>query len=138
MNFSKASLLHKFALLCAWGMLAFTTYSTLAPIQNRPSLPASTGAEHIVAFFILGIAFYVAYPQRLRFACSIVLGSAVLLEVFQLLTPDRHGRFQDAVEKMAGGLVGLLIGLALLKAASRWSQFRSVEVAKVPSKNSKV
>ena len=44
----------------------------------------------------------------------IVLGSAVLLELAQQLTPDRHGGVQDAIEKIAGGAVGILASLAIL------------------------
>jgi hypothetical protein len=40
----------------------------------------------------------------------IVLGSAVLFELAQLLTVDRHGRVQDALEKMAGGVLGIMVG----------------------------
>jgi VanZ family protein len=50
----------------------------------------------------------------------IVLGSAVLLEALQLLTPDRHGRIQDALEKMAGGVIGILVAQATLK----WTRSR--------------
>jgi hypothetical protein len=32
----------------------------------------------------------------------------------QLLTPDRHGRIQDAIEKMTGGFVGIVVGRAIL------------------------
>src|SRR3954451_4310359 len=123
MNCSKAQLFQKFALLGAWSLLVFIAYSTLTPIQKRPALPTSTSAEHVVAFFVLGNAFCAAYPRRFYFACSIVLGSAALLEVLQLLTPDRHGRIQDVIEKMAGGFVGVVVGWAFLRAVSRWFSF---------------
>jgi len=32
----------------------------------------------------------------------------------QLFTPDRHGRIQDAFEKIAGGGTGILIGRAII------------------------
>ncbi len=56
--------------------------------------------------------------------CLIVLGSAVLLEIVQLLTPDRHGRIQDAIEKIAGGVVGIAVAQAILsfEQANRWFQ----------------
>lgn len=54
----------------------------------------------------------------------IVLGCAVLLEIMQLLTPDRHGRIQDAIEKMAGGVLGIVVGRIILyfEQASHWVQ----------------
>jgi len=56
--------------------------------------------------------------------CLIVLGSAVLLELAQLLTPDRHGRIQDAIVKMTGAALGIVAGRAMLyvQQASRWFQ----------------
>jgi VanZ family protein len=54
----------------------------------------------------------------------IVLGSAVLLEFMQLLTPGRHGRILDAVEKIAGGAAGIFAGRAILyfEQAGSWFQ----------------
>jgi VanZ family protein len=46
--------------------------------------------------------------------CLIVLGRAVLLEILQLLTPDRHGRIPDAIEKMTGGVAGIAVAQAIL------------------------
>jgi hypothetical protein len=42
----------------------------------------------------------------------------------QLLTLDRHGRIQDAIEKLAGGVVGIVVGRAILyfDRVSRWFQ----------------
>lgn len=124
MTYPTDSILRKFALLAAWGLLAFIAYATVAPIQDRPSLPASTSIEHIAAFVVLGIAFCAAYPRRLALVCAIVLGSAVLLELFQLVTPDRHGRIEDAIEKMAGGILGVLVGWVLLRIVSRYLRER--------------
>lgn len=102
-------------MLGAWLLLAFIAYATMSPIQDRPSLPASSSFEHIIAFALLGFAFDIAYPQKLRFVCLIVFGSAVLLEVLQVFTPDRHGRVLDAVEKIVGGAFGIVIGWMVLK-----------------------
>jgi hypothetical protein len=37
----------------------------------------------------------------------IVFGSAILLELAQLLTPDRHARVVDALRKLIGGVLGI-------------------------------
>jgi VanZ family protein len=65
-----------------------------------------------------------AYPRRTVLVCLVVLGSAALLEMMQLLTPDRHGRLLDAIEKMAGGAAGIAAGRAILyfEQANRWFQ----------------
>src|SRR5258708_38602865 len=107
-------MLHKLIGLAAWGLLAFILYATISPIQDRPTLLTSTSFEHLAAFAALGALFSLAYPRQVALVCLIVLGSAVLLEILQLLTPDRHGRVPDAIEKMAGGVVGNPVGPANL------------------------
>jgi VanZ family protein len=49
----------------------------------------------------------VTYPGRVKFVCLLVLGSAVLLELLQIFVPDRDARILDALEKLAGGIVGI-------------------------------
>jgi VanZ family protein len=105
---------HKLITVAAWALLAFIAYATISPIQSRPTLPTSTTFEHLAAFAVIGGLFCLAYPRHIVLVCLIVLGSAVLLEFAQLLTPDRHGRIQDAIEKMAGGVVGILAGRVIL------------------------
>ena len=104
----------KLVIVAAWMFLAFIAYATISPIQDRPTLPTSTSFEHLAAFAVLGALFCLAYPRYLSLVCLIVFGSAVLLEFAQLLTPDRHGRIQDAIEKLAGGAVGIVAGRVIL------------------------
>ena len=80
--------------------------------------------EHFAAFAILGALFCFAYPRHIALVCLVVFGSALLLEFMQLLTPDRHGRIHDAIEKMAGGSAGLVTGRAILLSnkVRRWLQ----------------
>jgi VanZ family protein len=100
--------------LAAWGLLAFIVYATISPGQDRPTLLTTTSFQHLAAFAVLGALFCLGYPRQIALVCLIVLGGAVLLEIMQLLTPDRHGRIQDAIEKMAGGFAGIVVGRALL------------------------
>ena len=80
--------------------------------------------EHFAASAILGALFCFAYPRHIALVCLVVFGSALLLEFMQLLTPDRHGRIHDAIEKMAGGSAGLVTGRAILLSnkVRRWLQ----------------
>jgi VanZ family protein len=114
----------KLVTFAAWMLLAFIAYATISPIQDRPTLPTSTSLEHLAAFAVLGALFCLAYPRDIALVCLIVLGSAVLLEIMQLLTPDRHGRILDAIEKMAGGTVGIVAGRVILyfERTRRWLQ----------------
>jgi hypothetical protein len=102
-------MLQKFITIAAWGFFAFIAYSTISPIQARPTLPTSPGLEHFFAFAVLGGLFCLAYPESLIFVFVVVIGGAALLEIAQLLTPDRHARLADCLQKMAGGAFGILI-----------------------------
>jgi hypothetical protein len=104
----------KYIIIAAWTVLGLIACATISPIQYRPTSPMPSSIEHLAAFAVLGSLFCVAYPRYMLFACLIVVGSAVLLEFVQLLTPDRDGRIQDLIEKMAGGAVGIVIGRAIL------------------------
>jgi len=117
-------MIQKFVVIPAWVLLCFIAYATISPIQARPTLSTSPSVEHLAAFTVLGLLFCLAYPRHVVLVCVIVLGSAVSLEVAQLITSDRHGRIMDAIEKMAGGAVGIVAGRAILyfQQASHWFQ----------------
>jgi hypothetical protein len=112
----------KLIIIVAWTVLGFIVCASISPIQYRPATPLPFSIERLAAFAVLGSLFCVAYPRYMLFACLIVVGSAVLLEVVQLLTPDRDARMQDLIEKMAGGAGGIVFGRAILSVgrANRW------------------
>lgn len=65
--------------------------------------------EHVIAFACVGAIFSFAYPDRIvAVSCAFVL-TAVSLEYLQTWTPDRHGTFVDACEKIAGGGLEFLL-----------------------------
>ena len=97
-----------------WAFLAFIVFATISPLQDRPTLSSSADLEHIGAFAVLGGLFCLAYPRHIILVCFIVLGSAVLLEYLQTLTPDRHGTLLDASEKIVGGALGIFAARAAL------------------------
>lgn len=65
--------------------------------------------ERIGAFALLGLLFSFSYPRNRVFVSIVVFGSAILLELFQLIIPDRDARVIDAVEKLTGGALGVLL-----------------------------
>jgi VanZ family protein len=88
-------------------------HATLSSINARPGLTSHETAlvtylERFGAYAVLGIFFYLAYPCHIASVCLLVTGSAILLEVLQLFTPDRDARVVDALEKIGGGVVGVL------------------------------
>lgn len=99
-------MIQRLSIIAGWLAFAFIVYATLSPIEARPVF-AGLQLEHFAAFALLGLAFGLAYPNRLFLVIAIVVGSAVALEALQLLTPDRHGRILDALVKAAGAICGI-------------------------------
>lgn len=95
--------------ITGWLALGFIVFATLSPVGDRPSL-ASPHLEHFAAFALMGLAFALAYPNRVLLVVTIVIGAALGLEALQLLTPDRHGRAMDAFVKALGGISGICVG----------------------------
>ncbi len=114
----------KFITIAAWALLAFITYATVSPIQARPMSPFPASIEHFAAFAALGMLFCLAYPKHRALACALVFGSAVLLEIAQLLTPDRHARLADALQKLAAGAfgIGVVTVMRQLAFTGRWDR----------------
>ena len=99
---------HKLVAIAAWLSLAFIVFATLSPIGLRPQV-AGVGLERFAAFAVTGLLFGLAYPRRLGLVVALVLCGACILEISQLITPDRHGRLPDLFIKMAGGSAGILV-----------------------------
>jgi VanZ family protein len=107
--------------VAAWLSLAFIAYATLSPLNERPEVSGFfSHFDHYLGYTMVGGLFAFAYARRMFLVCTIVFASAILLELAQLLTPDRHARVLDALRKLIGGVFG--IGLARLM-ISHW--FRS-------------
>lgn len=87
----------------------YAIYFKLSPFLMRPAMQTYAHFEHVIAFAILGALFGFAYPRRLILVCGVVFGAAALLEILQTMTPDRHGTWIDALEKMAGGAAGIIL-----------------------------
>jgi len=111
----------------AWASIIFVAYATLthigfvysiyfklAPFLMRPEMKTYAHVEHVVVFAVVGALFGFAYPRRILLVCLFIFGSAGFLEILQTMTPDRHGQIVDALEKMAGGAVGIVLAWSVL------------------------
>jgi hypothetical protein len=79
--------------VAAWLSLAFIAYATLSPLNERPEISGLfSHFDHYFGYAVTGGLFALAYPRQTLLVCLIVFGSAILLELAQLLTPDRHAR----------------------------------------------
>ena len=93
--------------IAAWLSLAFIAYATLSPIGLRPEV-TNPNIERFGAYAIAGFLFVMAYPCRTVLVLAIVIGTAIVLEALQLLTPGRHGEFANLIVKESGGLAGVM------------------------------
>src|ERR1700744_254653 len=105
-------MIHRLSIVAGWLVLGFVVVATLSPATARPSL-ASPHLEHFAAFALIGLAFALAYPNRVLLVVTLVIGAALGFEVLQLITPDRHGRVADALVKALGGISGICVGQML-------------------------
>jgi VanZ like family len=97
----------------AWGGLFLVAIASLAPIDLRPESGFSVSIERFSSFLAIGLAFALAYPRHAWIALFIAAGSALLLEVLQMLAPTRHAHLFDAMVKFVGGATGVAIGRLL-------------------------
>jgi VanZ family protein len=102
-------MIQRVSAIVGWLALAFIVYATLSPIESRPVI-TNVQLEHFAAFALVGLAFALAYPNRLLLLAAIIVGGAFGLEALQLLTPDRHARLIDALVKAAGAGCGIGFG----------------------------
>ena len=108
--------------VAAWLSLAFIAYATLSPLNERPEISGLfSHFDHYFAYAVAGGLFAYAYPRQTLFVCIIVFGSAILLELAQLLTPDRHARVLDALRKLIGGVLGIAFARLII---SHWFRNR--------------
>ena len=117
----------KFIAVAAWACLTFIIYATLSSADLRPELTQSEPAsvvlvERFGAYGLLGVLLCLGYPRRLTLVCVLVLGSAVVLELLQIVVPDRDARVIDAVEKLTGGAAGVWAARSFLAFADRFGR----------------
>jgi VanZ family protein len=95
--------------LFAWLLAAAVTFATLGPASWRPHADITHDGEHALAFFLLGLAFALAYPRQRILAAGISVMLIGVLELMQLLVPGRHARLEDFIVDALTALVGFAI-----------------------------
>jgi VanZ family protein len=107
-------MINRLLAVASWLVLAYVAFATLSPIALRPEL-TNANVERFGAFMLVGLLFALAYPQRFYLVVGTTVGSAILLEALQFLSPGRHGRIHDAGVKIAGGIAGIFIGKIVMQ-----------------------
>jgi VanZ family protein len=117
-------MLHRLVSAFAWACLALIAFATLSPAYLRPKLWAVESdsivlLEHVGAFALLGFLFTISHRRHHGLVFLIVFGSAIALELLQLVIPGRDARLVDAAEKLVGGGLGIVAAQCALLIESR-------------------
>ena len=79
-----------------------------------------TQLEHSIAYLLTGIALMWAYPHRLPVLVAIALVAfAAVLEIGQIVVPERHAALIDWAASAAGAICALVLTVAVRGAAGR-------------------
>lgn len=101
-----------FRILAALALAAIAVV-TLSPIGWRPDTVISNDFDRFFAFAVLTLTAVAAFPRRWVWIAVVAIGFAGLLEAMQALQPTRHAQIDDALVKMAGAVIGAIMGRAL-------------------------
>ena len=104
--------------IATWLVLLAIVVTTVSPIGLRPHLGYGAGPERAGAFLLFGFLFSLAYRRYWLLSLCVVVAAAASIEALQLITPDRHARLLDVLEKSAGGGVGALAGYLIIRVRS--------------------
>lgn len=114
----KLLMLRKPLIVVAGICLGFIVFATLCPLHDRPHFlgPHEPGwvsaLERFTAFIVLGFFVRLASPSKLSWL--LIFGAAVSLELLQHIIPHRDPRMIDALIKLAGGAVGIMVARNLI------------------------
>ena len=101
--------------IATWLVLLVIVITTVSPIGLRPQLGYGAGPERAGAFLLFGFLFSVAYRRYWVLTLCVVIAAAASIEALQLITPDRHARLLDVLEKAVGGGAGALMGYVVAR-----------------------
>ena len=100
--------------VAAWFLLLAIVVLSVVPPDFRPVTPAPHNVEHLVIFFLTGLAFGLGYDTRPFLQTIGLVAFSAAIELLQLSIPGRHARLSDFFVNAVS--VALGIGLATLTA----------------------
>lgn len=100
------------------------TLATLSPLDWRPQTIFHADVDRFLAFVLVTLASVVAFPRRWPVIAAAIIAFAGVLELLQALEPTRHARLDDALVKMAGAVIGALLGRGVTEARLLRARYR--------------
>lgn len=118
--------------VCSVAALVLIVIAALGPAKWVPRSGLGWQFDHFVGYFGLTLTVCLAWPRPLTVGGALV-ALAVLLEVLQALTPDRHADIQAATISASGVLAAALSADLFIRAPSglmqrfwgRWPSWNS-------------
>jgi hypothetical protein len=107
----------------AWISLLAVAVMTLGPADLRPVTIAPPNFERLAAFVVVGIFFGAAYLRNVPILVVALVCAAGLLELVQLLVPNRHATTLAFMFKATGGGMGIFLGNLVATVTLRAAQF---------------
>jgi VanZ family protein len=97
------------AQIAAWTLATTIVVFSIVPPHFRPETGLPHGLEHFAIWWVMGIAFALAYNLKpfLLAAALVIFSGAV--EIAQLFVPGRHARVTDFIIDALACIVGLLM-----------------------------
>jgi VanZ family protein len=98
--------------VCALAVLAIA----LGPVPAEEPLTGWDKSNHVLAFLVLTLLGYVAWPRHLQRLLWALAAYGVAIEVLQMFVPDHHAHLLDVVGDAVGiGCGWLVIRLTALR-----------------------
>jgi hypothetical protein len=101
--------------VAGWLLFIAVVAVTVSPIGLRPHTSFGAGPERMAAFFLLGLLFGIGYDRHWLMTIALVIAIAFGIEALQLLAPSRHARFDDALVKAIGAVIGVAVGYVIAR-----------------------
>ena len=102
-----------------WAFFALVVFWTWGPVRFRPSF-GHPNLERFAAFFVLAALTALIYRFRRWLLGFAIAAAAIILEVGQQFIPGRDARVSDAMVKVAGAVIGVVL-IAILQSLTRHS-----------------
>jgi VanZ family protein len=84
-------------------------FAALGPAKLQYRTGLGWQFDHVVGYFGFTLMFWLAWPRPFVVGGAL-MGTAMLLEAFQALTPDRFCDFEAALYSVAGALAAAICG----------------------------
>jgi VanZ family protein len=108
--------------VCSVAALVLLVFAALGPAKWAPRSGLGWQIDHFVGYFAFTLMFCLAWPRPLVVGGTFI-ALAVLLEAFQVFTPDRLADLQAAMISAGGVLAAVQPADLFIRA---WRRFQSL------------